>query len=126
MCRDVTDFHPAAVVIHPMSDLLGAGATGNLHWMVLRLVDFLKANCVMALFTNLGVVSGEGAATEIQIPSGMDTWLLLYNRESGGEHNRQLYLLKSRGMAHSNQVREFLMSSDVIKLLEACLGRKAC
>ncbi len=122
MYRDVTDFRPAAVVIDPMSALLGAGATGDVHWMVLRLVDFLKANCVTALFTNLGVVSGESAATEIQISSVMDTWLLLYNRESNGEHNRQLYLLKSRGMAHSNQVREFLMSSDGIKLREAYLG----
>jgi circadian clock protein KaiC len=122
MYRDVTDFHPAAVVIDPMSALLGAGATGDVHWMVLRLVDFLKANCVTALFTNLGVVSGENAATEIQISSVMDTWLLLYNRESNGEHNRQLYLLKSRGMAHSNQVREFLMSSDGIELRAAYLG----
>ena len=52
----------------------------------------------------------------------MDVWLLLYNRESNGEHNRQLYLLKSRGMAHSNQVREFIMSSDGIKLREAYVG----
>ncbi|MGJ4911920.1 hypothetical protein [Bradyrhizobium sp. HKCCYLS2033] len=51
-----------------------------------------------------------------------DTWLLLYNRESNGEHNRQLYLLKSRGMAHSNQVREFLMSSDGISLREVYVG----
>jgi circadian clock protein KaiC len=52
----------------------------------------------------------------------MDTWLLLYNRESNGEHNRELYLLKSRGMAHSNQVREFLMTSDGIQLREAYIG----
>ena len=52
----------------------------------------------------------------------MDVWLLLYNRESNGEHNRQLYLLKSRGMAHSNQVREFILSSDGIKLREAYVG----
>jgi circadian clock protein KaiC len=52
----------------------------------------------------------------------MDTWLLLYNRESNGEHNRQLYVLKSRGMAHSNQVREFVLSSEGIKLREAYIG----
>ena len=122
MHRDVTDFEPAAVVVDPMSALLGAGVTGDVHAMVLRLVDFLKANRVTALFTNLGVVSGESAATEIQISSLMQTWLLLYNRQSNGEHNRQLYLLKSRGMAHSNQVSEFLMSSDGIKLRAAYLG----
>jgi circadian clock protein KaiC len=122
MYREVTDFDPAAVVIDPMSALLNAGATGDVHSMVLRLVDFLKARGVTALFTNLGGVSGENATTEIEISSLMDVWLLLYNRESNGEHNRQLYLLKSRGMAHSNQVREFLMSSDGIKLREAYVG----
>jgi circadian clock protein KaiC len=122
MYRDVTDFEPAAVVLDPLSALLSAGATGDVHSMVLRLVDFLKDRNVTALFTNLGVVSGENAATEIQISSLMDVWLLLYNRESNGEHNRQLYLLKSRGMAHSNQVREFILSSDGINLRAAYVG----
>jgi len=122
MYRDVTDFDPAAVVVDPMSALLHAGATGDVHSMVLRLVDFLKVRGVTALFTNLGLVSGEDATTEIQISSLMDVWLLLYNRESNGEHNRQLYLLKSRGMAHSNQVREFIMSSDGINLRQAYVG----
>jgi len=122
MYREVTDFKPAAAVIDPMSALLNAGIVGDVHSMVLRLVDFLKSCGVTALFTNLGFVSGENASTEIQISSLMDVWLLLYNRESNGEHNRQLYLLKSRGMAHSNQVREFLMSSDGIKLREAYIG----
>jgi len=121
MYRDVTDFEPAAVVIDPMSALLGAGATGDVHSMILRLVDFLKARGVTALFTNLGV-SSENVTTEIQISSLMDVWLLLYNRESNGEHNRQLYLLKSRGMAHSNQVREFILSSEGIKLRAAYVG----
>jgi circadian clock protein KaiC len=121
MYRDVTDFDPAAVVIDPMSALLSAGATGDVHSMVLRLVDFLKSRGVTALFTNLGV-SSENVTTEIQISSLMDVWLLLYNRESNGEHNRQLYLLKSRGMAHSNQVREFILSSEGIKLREAYIG----
>ena len=122
MYRDVTDFEPAAVVVDPMSALLSAGATGDVHSMVLRLVDFLKSRGITALFTNLGVASGENATTEIQMSSLMDTWILLNNRESNGEHNRQLYLLKSRGMAHSNQVREFMMSSDGIVLRPAYVG----
>jgi circadian clock protein KaiC len=121
MYRDVTDFDPTAVVIDPMSALLHAAATGDVHSMVLRLVDFLKSRGVTALFTNLGV-SSENVTTEIQISSLMDAWLLLYNRESNGEHNRQLYLLKSRGMAHSNQVREFILSSAGIKLRQAYVG----
>jgi circadian clock protein KaiC len=122
MYRDVTDFEPTAVIVDPISALLSAGVTGDAHSMVLRLVDFLKARGVTGLFTNLGAVSGENATTEIQISSLMDVWLLLYNRESNGEHNRQLYLLKSRGMAHSNQVREFLMTSEGIKLRAAYVG----
>jgi|GEM_PF-3213174 len=122
MYRDVTDFDPTAVVIDPMSALLSAGATGDVHSLVLRLVDFLKSRGITTLFTDLGAVSGENATTEIQISSLMDAWLLLYNRESNGEHNRQLYLLKSRGMTRSNQVREFIMSSEGIKLRAVYVG----
>src|SRR5262249_55955465 len=82
MYRDVADFEPTAVAVDPMSALLNAGATGDLHSMVLRLVDFLKARGVTALFTNLGVVSGENAMTEIQGSSLLAVWILLYTRES--------------------------------------------
>jgi circadian clock protein KaiC len=122
MHREVSEFDPAAVVVDPMSALMSAGVVGDVHSMVLRLVDFLKARSVTALFTNLGTGQAEQATTEMQISSLMDTWLLLYNRESKGEHNRQLNLLKSRGMAHSNQVREFLMTSNGIRLREAYIG----
>jgi circadian clock protein KaiC len=122
MHREVAEFKPSAVVIDPLSALMSAGVTGDVHAMVLRLVDFLKARGVTALFTNLGGGSAETTATKVQISSLMDTWLLLYNRESDGEHNRQLYLLKSRGMAHSNQVREFIMTADGIRLREAYIG----
>lgn len=122
MHREVTDFDPAAVVVDPMSALMSAGITGDVHAMILRLVDFLKARGITGVFTNLGGMQAESAATEMQISSLMDAWLLLYNRESNGEHNRQLYLLKSRGMAHSNQVREFVMTRDGISLREAYIG----
>jgi circadian clock protein KaiC len=122
MHRDVSDFDPAAVVIDPMSALMSAGVSGDVHSMVLRLVDFLKARGVTALFTNLGMGIAENTTTEMQISSLMDSWLLLSNRESNGEHNRQLYLLKSRGMAHSNQVREFILSGEGIKLRAAYVG----
>jgi circadian clock protein KaiC len=122
MYREVRDFDPAAVVIDPMSALMSAGIVGDVHAMILRLVDFLKARGTTAMFTNLGGLKAESATTQMQISSLMDTWLLLYNRESNGEHNRELYLLKSRGMAHSNQVREFVMTSDGIELKEAYIG----
>lgn len=122
MHREVREFDPSAVVVDPMSALVSAGITSDVHSMILRLVDFLKARGVTALFTNLGGGQAEQVTTEMQISSLMDTWLLLYNRESNGEHNRQLYLLKARGMAHSNQVREFIMSRNGIQLREAYIG----
>jgi circadian clock protein KaiC len=122
MHREILEFEPAAVVVDPMSALMSAGATGDVHSMILRLVDMLKARGVTALFTNLGQGRAESVTTEMQISSLMDTWLLLYNRESNGEHNRQLYLLKSRGMAHSNQVREFILTAEGIRLRAAYIG----
>jgi circadian clock protein KaiC len=122
MHREVNGFQPAGVVIDPLSALMSAGLAGDVHSMLLRLVDFLKTRGVTALFTNLGLGSAETTTTQMQVSSLMDTWLLLYNRESNGEHNRQLYVLKSRGMAHSNQIREFILSSDGIKLREAYIG----
>ncbi len=122
MHRDVGDFDPAAVVVDPLSALMSAGGMGDVHAMVLRLVDFLKARGTTALFTNLGIGSAETTTTEMQISSLMDTWLLLYNREANGEHNRQFYLLKSRGMAHSNQIREFILSAEGVTLRDVYLG----
>jgi len=122
MHREVERFAPDAVIVDPLSSLTGAGIVGDVHAMVLRLVDVLKFKQVTALFTNLTHGSEEPAKTDIAISSLMDTWLLLYNKETNGEHNRQLYLLKSRGMAHSNQVREFLLTCDGIKLRDVYIG----
>jgi circadian clock protein KaiC len=123
MHREIREFKPAAVVIDPISALLTGGAGDNdVHAMLLRLIDFLKSQSITAMFTNLTHGSLEMAQTDVQVSSLMDTWLLLYNREANGEHNRQLYLLKSRGMPHSNQVREFLLTSDGIKLRDAYVG----
>src|SRR5262249_35615289 len=99
-----------------------AGDQSDGRGMALRLVDFLKAKGVTAMFTSLTHGSVEQALTDMQVSSLMDVWLLLYNRESNGEHNRQLYLVKSRGMAHSNQVREFVMTHDGILLRDVYVG----
>lgn len=122
MHRDVELFDPSSVVVDPISALLGAGVTGDVQSMILRLVDFLKARAITAFFTNLTHGKTENATTDIAISSLMDAWLLLYNRESNGEHNRELYLLKARGIAHSNQVREFLITSEGIKLRDVYVG----
>jgi circadian clock protein KaiC len=122
MHREIEQFKPAAVVVDPISSLLGAGVTGDVHAMILRLIDFLKSRGISAMFTSLTHGNIESAVTDVQVSSLTDSWLLLYNKESNGEHNRQLYLLKSRGMPHSNQVREFLMTNEGIKLRDVYVG----
>jgi circadian clock protein KaiC len=122
MHREVERFDPFAVVVDPISSLLSAGMTGDVHAMILRLIDFLKGRSVTAMFTSLTHGNTENAMTDVQVSSLMDSWLLLYNKETNGEHNRQLYLLKSRGMAHSNQVREFIMGDDGITLRDIYVG----
>ena len=122
MHRAVEEFAPATVVVDPISSLLGAGETHDVQAMILRLVDFLKAKGATTLFTSLTHGNIETALTDVQVSSLMDTWLLLYNRESNGEHNRQLYLIKSRGMAHSNQVREFVLTDSGVSLRDIYVG----
>jgi circadian clock protein KaiC len=122
MHRDVAEFEPAAVIIDPLSSLLHAGDVHDAQAMILRLVDFLKARAITTIFTSLTHGNVEAAMTDMQVSSLMDAWLLLYNRESNGEHNRELYLIKSRGMAHSNQVREFVMTREGIILRDVYVG----
>jgi circadian clock protein KaiC len=110
-----------AVIIDPITNLVGDG--NELHSMLMRAVDFLKSQCVTAFFTSLTSGSHrELEQTEVGISSLIDTWLFVRDVELNGERNRCLYILKSRGMAHSNQVREFVMSRQGIRLVPVYLG----
>lgn len=122
MHREIERFQPAVVVVDPISSLVGNGLNAEVHSMLLRLIDLLKGRHITGIFTDLTRGSLEIAKTETNISSLVDSWLLLLNNESGGEHNRQLYLIKSRGMAHSNQVREFLLTDAGIRLRNVYLG----
>ena len=90
--------------------------------MLLRMVDFLKGRGVTAIFTHLMHGQDGRVQTDAGLSSLMDAWILLLNREVNGEFNRELYLLKARGLSHSNQVREFVMSEEGIKLVPPYLG----
>jgi len=115
---------PKVVVVDPLSSLMsGAGDnTNDLTNMVLRLIDRLKHLGITGFFTSLTAGGHAAEATEVNISSLVDTWLLLRDMESDGERNRVLYVLKSRGMAHSNQLREFLMTNNGVALRDAYLG----
>lgn len=123
MLRRIHQVRPDAVVVDPISNMLSAGTTGEAHAMLLRLVDALKQEQITALFTSL-TSSGEASLeqTDLGISSVIDTWILLRDIELGGERNRGLYVLKSRGMAHSNQIREFLLTDRGIELQNVYVG----
>jgi circadian clock protein KaiC len=114
---------PRVVIIDPVTNLINAGSESEVRSMLTRLIDRLKTDQITSLFTSLTTSSIPGQEdSSVGISSLMDTWLLLRNLESGAERNRGLYILKSRGMAHSNQIREFILSSEGIKLMDVYVG----
>lgn len=118
----VNEFQPAVVVIDPLSNFLAIGQDQEVKAMATRLIDYLKTQHITGLFTSLTAAEHATEQSEVGISSLMDTWLLLRNAEIGGERNRLLFILKSRGMAHSNQIREFLLTDEGIQLKDAYLG----
>jgi circadian clock protein KaiC len=122
MYRLIEKIQPAAVIIDPISSLMQTGEGNEIQLLLLRLVDHLKARQITSIFTNLTHGNIELAKTDTSVSSLMDTWILLYNRASNGEHNREMYVLKSRGMSHSNQVREFILTDSGIELREVYVG----
>jgi circadian clock protein KaiC len=117
----VERYKPDVIVVDPVSNLIG-GNTNEVHAMLMRLMDFLKTRQVTAFFTALTQGGQALERTEVQISSLIDSWLLVRDVELNGERNRCLYVLKSRGMANSNQVREFVMTKNGIRLLPAYVG----
>ncbi|MGH7832470.1 MAG: ATPase domain-containing protein, partial [Candidatus Binatia bacterium] len=107
----------------PITNFLGIGNDAEVKVMLTRLIDFLKLHRITGMFTTLtGASGGSLDRTDVGISSLMDTWILLRDIEIGGERNRGLYVLKSRGMAHSNQIREFLLTERGIDLVDVYLG----
>jgi len=122
MHKLINEFKPAAVAVDPVTNLMSLGNPLDVKAMLTRLIDFLKMNQVTAMLTNLTSGGAALEATDVAISSLADTWLLLLDIEIGGERNRGLYILKSRGMAHSNQIREFLLTDLGIDLLDVYVG----
>ncbi|HEY2906329.1 MAG TPA: circadian clock protein KaiC, partial [Vicinamibacterales bacterium] len=120
--QSVSSFKPDVVVVDPITNLLLVSTLGEVKSMLTRMIDFLKTAQITAIFTSLTAGGGTLEATEADVSSLMDTWLLLKTVESGGEMNRALYVLKSRGMDHSNQIREFLLTDNGLQLLDVYLG----
>ena len=122
MFKEIAEFQPSVVVMDPITSLMDSGTASEGKGMVTRLIDYLKAEQVTSLFTSLTQSGHALQQSEAGMSSLMDAWLLLQDFEGNGERNRVLYVLKARGMAHSNQIREFLISGRGVDLVDAYIG----
>jgi circadian clock protein KaiC len=122
MHKLTTEAKAKIVVIDPITSYIALGDTLEVKSMLTRLIDFFKAHQITALFTSLTEGGNAADQSEVGISSLMDTWILVRSLESNGERNRGIWVLKSRGMPHSNQIREFLFTDHGIELLDAYIG----
>jgi len=120
----IKDFKPTTVIIDPISNLITVGSMHEVRSMLVRLIDMLKLNNITALFTSLNKQTDDlrPDLAEESVSSLVDTWITVRDMEGLGERNRGVFIIKSRGMGHSNQVREFIISNKGIQLLDVELG----
>ncbi len=120
--RCVSDFTPSVVVVDPVTNLLSVSTHHEVRSMLTRLVDYLKTQGITSVFTSLAAGGDELDASESDVSTLMDTCIRLKSIVVEGERNRAISVLKSRGMEHSNQIREFLITGDGLRLLDVYLG----
>lgn len=120
----IKEFKPTTIIIDPISNLITVGSEVEVRSMLVRLIDMLKINNITALFTSLNK-QGDGFRPDLaeeSVSSLVDTWITVRDMEGVGERNRGIFIIKSRGMAHSNQVREFVITGKGIELLDVEMG----
>ena len=125
MHKAINTLKPRVVIVDPLNSFIIGGNETEVKSMLMRLVDFLKMQQITGLFTSLTTSGSAIEQSEVAISSLIDTWLLLRDIEIGGERNRGLYILKSRGMAHSNQIREFLLTDHGVELRDVYVGESS-
>jgi circadian clock protein KaiC len=118
----VEKFNPSVVVLDPISNLITVGSNSEVKSVLTRLIDFLQGLGITVMFTALTLNDNKTEQTDDGVSSLVDVWILVRDIESNGERNRGLYVMKSRGMKHSNQVREFVITDEGLKLVEVFLG----
>ncbi len=118
MHRLIDEYQPRVVVVDPVTNLIAVGSDVEVKAMLARLIDFMKLRQITALFTSLTLGGAPAEVTDLGVSSLMDVWMLLGNREANGERNRSIQIVKARGMAHSNQVREFVMTDHGFTLVD--------
>jgi circadian clock protein KaiC len=122
MHKEIQNFKPSVVVIDPITNFISIGTLSEVRNMLIRLIDFLQNEQITAMFSALTQNDMINNQTDEAISSLVDTWLTIEDIEMNGERNRAMYIMKSRGMKHSNQVREFVISDDGIELIDVYVG----
>jgi circadian clock protein KaiC len=122
MIKIIRDFKPEVVIVDPINSFVLGNNELEAKSIAMRLIDYLKINAITGFFTTLTTSGSDLEHTSLFISSIIDTWLLLRDIELDGERNRGLYILKSRGMEHSNQIREFLLTRKGVHLREVYIG----
>lgn len=124
-CRKlIKEVQPTTIIIDPISNLITVGSPHEVRSMLVRLIDMLKGENITAMFTSLNkqTDSIRPDLAEESVSSLVDTWITVRDMEGIGERNRGVFIVKSRGMGHSNQVREFIITNKGIELLDIELG----
>jgi circadian clock protein KaiC len=112
----IADFAPEAVILDPISNLAAVGSLPDIKLMFLRVLDTLKKTNITCLCTDLTNGGRAIEATDVGVSSIMDTWILLQNHPRDRRRERSVYILKSRGMSHSNEMHSFEMKNDGIHI----------
>jgi len=122
MHKMIRQFKPTVVVFDPITNLITVGSVRDVKSMLTRLIDFLLDAQITVMFTALSLNTIVNEQTDEGVSSLVDTWIMVRDIEFNGERNRGLYIMKSRGMSHSNQVREFVITDKGIDLVDVYLG----
>ncbi len=120
--KEIKKFKPSVIVLDPITNFITIGSMGEVKNMLIRLIDFLQEEQITVMFTALTLNTLTSDQTDEGVSSLVDTWLLVRDIETNGERNRGMYIMKSRGMKHSNQVREFVITDKGLDLVEVYLG----
>ncbi len=120
--KEVIKFRPEVLVLDPITNLITVGSVSEVKSVLIRLIDFLQGQGVTVMFTALSLVESISEQTIENVSSLVDAWLLVRDIEANGERNRGMYVMKSRGMKHSNQIREFMISDEGLDLVDVYLG----
>ncbi|MES3016952.1 MAG: circadian clock protein KaiC [Bacteroidota bacterium] len=120
--KAIRKFKPQVVVLDPITNLITVGSVSEVKSMLVRLIDFFQAEQITVMFTALSLNNIVNEQTDEGVSSLVDAWILIRDIESNGERNKGLYIMKSRGMAHSNQVREFVINEHGLELVDVYLG----